>query len=466
LAFGTACHRNHFSLDDRVTYNPPKAETWQLANGLTIMFLRDPELPIVSGTLYVRGGSIWEPETPVGSLDALGDLMRQGGTVSTPPDALDRALEDRAAAISSTFGDEFGVFAFECLKSDLSVVSTHFADVVRRPRFDSERISLWRGIALEGIRRRTDDPGTMAGIAFSQALFGNTPYNRIPSAADIRAISSTILKRLHAEFVRPDYGYFVLSGDLERSEAEQLASKLFGDWIPRGTPLPPLPPVEYQEKPAIYFISGPFEQSSVVFGHRGVPRLTSDYLAIDGFNKIFGNNGFSARLMQRIRTKLGLVYSIGGEISVGAMEGRNSVYLQTKAVSTANAIEESLMVLDSMKTGPIEEQEMQAMKDTSLNSFIFKFDTIQKLASRYALLKILAYPEDYDQRYIPGMTGLTQSDIIAVANKRWNKDRFSYIVVGNETAFQSLAGAVQNSASPLFGVRLIRAGFSDRMVVP
>jgi zinc protease len=467
LGCGASAYRHELANDSaRLEYKPPLAQEWRLENGLSVLFLPDSELPIVSGTLYLRGGSYWAPENKLGVVEVMGSLMRQGGAGALSADQLDKFLEQKSAAITGAYGEEFGVFSFECLKSDFASVGPVFSDVIHKPRFDHDRLTLWRGMSLESLRRRKDDPATVAGIAFSQALFGGTPYGVVLGEKDIKAIQRSDLITVHEEFVKPDGGYLVLTGDLTKQEAQSYAESYFASWQSRGHDFPPAPLIETTVSPAIYFISQPVEQSTVFMGQRGVSRLTEDYLAIDGFNKIFGSSGFSSRLMKRIRSDLGLVYGISGEIAPALVQGKNGIALQTKAETTGSAIIESLAILKSMQQGPILASEMQAMKSTSVNSFVFKFDSVEKLAQRYAMLKLLSYPDDYDQRYIPGITALSDKDIQQVANKRWNRDQFVYIVVGNETAYDSVRKAQQIPDSPLASLRLIRADFSDRMLLP
>lgn len=457
------------SEDTRVAdggYHPPPAEEWTLPNGLTVLFLRNPELPMVSGTLYIKGGALWEPRQKPGLLAATGNLMRQGGAGEVSADQLDRTLNQLSASISTSFGEELGIMNFSCLSSDVEQVLPLFSQVIQRPRFEQERLNLLRGMALEGIRRRRDDPGTIASTSFNQVLFAGTVYGQVIGERDVKNLARTDLIAAHREFVRPDGAYLVVSGDIARGDLERLVRDNFSSWQPRGAGMPPPPPIDTELEPAIYFVEMPFEQSTVIFGQRGVPRLTPDTLAIEGFNKIFGSLGFGSRLMNRIRSDLGLVYGISGSISPGVVQGENLVYLQTKAPSTGQAIVESLAILKSMQEGPILESEMKLMKDTSVNSFVFKFDTPGELVQRYALLRLLGYPADYDLRYIPGIKALTPEDIIEVARKRWQTESFVYVVTGNKTAYDSLLAAKEKEQSPLAGVRLIRAEFTDRLVIP
>ncbi len=161
------------------SFKPPVPERWTLPNGLTVMYLKDTELPLVTGTIYVRAGGLWEPEGRIGIAGAMGELMRQGGAGNLSADALDERLEKLSASVSSSVGGEFGSVAFGSLSGDFETVFGLATDVLLRPRFEQSRIELWKGQSLEGIRRRTDDPWTVAGIAFGQLVYGNTPYGRV-----------------------------------------------------------------------------------------------------------------------------------------------------------------------------------------------------------------------------------------------------------------------------------------------
>ena len=446
-----------------VPYSPPVADEWRLANGLTVLFMRNPELPMVTATLYTKGGAVWEPQDKPGIAAVTGALMRQGGAGSYSADELDHKIDQLSASISSGIGEELGVFSFDCLTSDLEQVFPIFAQILLHPRFEAERIQLWRGMALEDLRRRKDEAATIADISFTQVLFDGTAYGRIIGESDVKRISAQDLKRTHQQFIRPDGAILVVSGDVERSALEVMVSEHFADWRPRGESFPAPPAITTEVKQAIYFIEQPFEQSTVIIGHRGVPRLTADMLAIDGFNKIFGGVGFSSRLMKRIRTDLGLVYDVSGGIFPGIVAGKNVISLQTKAATTAQAIGESLAILQSMQNDLVSAEELRTMKRISLNSFVFKFDSAQELVQRYALLRLLNYPLDYDVEYIPRVSALSAEDLIQVARNRWDINKLVYIVVGNRTAYNSIVAEREKAHSPLASLRLIKAGFSDRL---
>lgn len=424
--------------DEVAQFKPVQPERWMMPNGMTVVYLRDSELPLVQGQLMIRGGSLWAERYPLGTTSAMGDTMRTGGAGALSADALDRELEKLAAGVSSSFSSEFGSVSFSCLTSDLDRVFEIFADVALRPRFENERLSLWKGQSLEAIRRRVEDPGTVASIAFTQLVYGDSPYGRVSRSRDIASISRSHVESLHRELVRPDGAILVVTGGIERERVKELVDQYFGDWAARGHRLPPAPPVNYEPKPGIYFVTLPFAQASVKAGHLGVPRLTPDYPAIDLFNEVFGSGGFGSRLMKRVRTELGLSYGVYGGIAPAVVKGTNYIFLQTKAESTGSALVESIGVLEKLQREAPGERELNEKRAAIENSYVFNFASVSDIAGRLARQELLGYPTDYDATYLSKVAQVTPNDISKVVAERWQPDKMVAVVVGNEAAYAAL----------------------------
>jgi zinc protease len=434
-----------------------------MANGLRVMYLRDAELPLVRGSLLIRGGTLWEEPERWGAVSALGAQLRQGGAGTRSAEELDRVLEELSAGISTAAGGESINASFRCLSSDLETVLSLFADVVLRPRFEEGRLDLWKGQNLEAIRRRVDEPSAVAGLALGELLYGWSPYGRFLLEDDVRGIARTDLSGLHRSTIVPDGAILTVTGDVDRAKLELLLERNFGGWRASGrsTPHPPL--VEAEPIPGIYFIRLPYMQSTIYLGQLGVPRLTEDYIAIEGFNELFGASGFGSMLMQRIRTELGLAYSVYGGILPGPVRGKNVIALQTKAESTGTAIVESLRVLGTMQRSEVEGEKLAEAKRSITNSFIFRFDTVDDALNRRALQTYLNYPADYDSTYLPQIAALTPGEIRAAAERRWDLSKFVIVVVGDDKAYASVKESLSSAVSELQGYELREVAFEGRL---
>ncbi len=451
--------------DEVADFRPIQPERWTLPNGLEVIFLKDTELPLVKGRLFLRAGALWADGYPIGTTSAMGDGMRMGGAGELSADSLDKELDKLAAEIASSFSAEFGGVTFSCLSMDVDRVFGLFADVALRPRFDTERLALWKGQSLEAIRRRVEDPSTVASIAFTQLAYGDTPYGRVSSSKDIASIRRSDMIELHERFVRPDGAMLVVTGNIDRQRVEELATKYFGVWKPRGAAMSAPPEIKDDPTPGIYFITLPFQQASVKLGHLGVPRFTPDYPQIDVFNEIFGASGFGSRLMKRVRTELGLTYGVSGAIVPGVVKGTNYVFLQTKATSVGAAIDESIKVLEQLQAKEPASEELLERKAAIANSYIFNFSSADEIAGRVARQQLLKYPADYDQSYLPKIESVTPEQVSAIAQNRWNTSKLLVVIVGNEQAYANLETERAKPGSPLAKLPLSKLRFSETLAM-
>lgn len=449
-----------------VAYVSPVPDRWIMPNGLEVIFLPDRELPMVRGALMVRAGGLWEGPEQIGLSGALANQMRAGGAGSRDADTLDRDLEKLSASIGASSGAESTTFSFAGLSGDVEVIFGILADVVLRPRFEEARLNLWKGQSIEAVRRRIDEPGTVASLALGELLYGWSPYGWYVLEDDVRRVSTESLRRFHRQTIVPDGAILALTGDVTREEVSNLVTRHFGAWRSAGRAVLVPPPVEVTVRPAIYHVQLPVVQSTIYIGQLGVPRLTEDYIAIEGFNEIFGASGFGSMLMQRIRTELGLAYAIFGAILPGPVKGRNIIGVQTKSESAGTALVETLQVLHRVRTTEVSPEKLGEAKRSITNSFIFRFDNLEKLITRRALQSFLNYPADYDTTFLPGIAALTPIDIRSVAERRWNPAELVIVVVGDKKAYAAVEAALASGASELAGYSLVQLSFDGRLKWP
>lgn len=423
-----------------VEYTPPEVSKFKLSNGIQVYFLEDRELPLVRGTLYLPKGSLWENPSELGGVSAMGSLLRAGGTRKLSAEALDQKLENLSAKITTSYAGESGSVSFGCLSGDLDKVLDLTFDVIHNPRFEEDRLSLWKSQAIEGIRRRQDSPESIADITLTKLLYGDSVFGRVLQVQDIERISRPFLYEIHSRFVRPHNAILAIAGNISQPELNNLLEKRFGNWqntrpAPEGLPKVDVPPAT-----GLYFIEKPFSQATVLVAQRGPARLPEDYPAVDSFNMIFGSDGdFGSRLVQRVRTSRGLAYSLMGGIYSGFITGKNMIALQTKAESAGDAFEQSLDVLKELQSELVPSGELTEAQGGAINSFVFKFDSSDDLVQRYALLELLKYPKSYDETYIGKLTDVTSEEIRATAKKYWDVDKMVVVVVGNKSAKASIA---------------------------
>jgi len=413
-------------------FKPQQPERIQLANGMVIFLQVDHELPLIGGTIRVRGGSRDEPADKTGLISMYGDVWRTGGTKDKTGDQLDDFLEARAAKIESADGADSTSLSFDCLKGDFEDVFKIFLDVLHDPAFREDKITLAKRQMDTVIARRNDDVDSIVSReAVRLAVGPNNPYSRIPEFATVAKVSRDDMVQWHAQTVQPQNIIFGIYGDFDPKVMESRLHAAFDSW-PKGKPFVETKLTFTPAPPGIYFVSkDDVNQSSIQMVSLGIRRDNPDYYAVEVMNEILGG-GFASRLFETIRSKLGLAYSVGGGVGTAwDHPGISRFEMATKSATTAESIKAMKSELNRLFTDPPSPEEMRRSKDAILNSFIFNFDDKEKVLAERMRYEFYGYPADFLERYRSGIEKVTVEDVNRVAHKYVHPDQLATLVLGN-----------------------------------
>jgi zinc protease len=176
-------------------------------------------------------------------------------------------------------------------------------------------------------------------------------------------------------------------------------------------------------------------QSSIEMVDLGIDRRNPDYYAIEVMNELFGG-GFSSRLFVNIRTKLGLAYSVGGGVGTAFDHpGITRFAMGTKSATTAAGIDALHKEMDKLIAGTVQAIEVKKARDAILNSFIFEFDSKQKVLAERMRYEFYGFPPDFLELFRAGIEKVTPPDVDRVARKYLHPEKMATLVVGNAKDF-------------------------------
>jgi predicted Zn-dependent peptidase len=424
-----------------LTYAPlrialPEPETFVLKNGLVIYLLRDQELPIVDLSFFVHAGSIYDPPEKAGLASLATHLMRTGGTRGMTPDQVDETLETLPAEIEISASSDAVSGTLSCIKEQFAPALRILAAMLREPRFDEGRIGVEKAQIAEGIRRRWDDPGSIASINFRNLIYGaDSPWARLDTEATIDRIGRDDLVAFHARYLAPGNVMMAVSGDFEPAGMKRLLKDTFGPWKGGRAVLPPVAKIRDTVSAGVSLIERPLQQSSLALGHLGVTRFDPDKFPLFLLNYILGEGDFSSRLMKEVRSNRGLAYSVGGGVGTDSDRGLFEITSRTRANATVEAIQAIRDVVKRLRDdGPTQEEILQA-KEARINSFAFTVDGSAAYMSSYLFYIYYGYPADYLQTWRDRLSAVTRDDIMRAARRLLQPERMAILVVGDPKKF-------------------------------
>ena len=418
---------------------PPAIRRAELSNGLVVFLAEDHSLPLVRATARVAAGSFQDPAAEIGLASIAASAMRTGGAGDLGPDALNLALESVGASVEAGAGTDATTVSMRTLTETLDTVLPLFAAVLTQPQFDAEQVALARSQQAGAIARRNDNVSGVASREFAIALYGaDSPYARVPQVWTVDAVSAADAAAWHARFVVPANTALAVWGDFEPEAMLARLEAAFAGWqTPEGfvPPEPPQPAAQMGRR--VLLVDRPdVNQSTIYVGHAGLVRRDSpDYPALVVMNEVLGG-GFSSRLVQTVRTDLGLAYGVFGAYTADFLApGLFYAGTATRSEATVQATRAVLDVVASLATTPPSEAELRQAKDSYLNAFVFNYDSRAEVLGRQLTYAAYGYPAETLETLRSGVEAVTAEDVRRVARQYLRPDSALVLVVGNAAAF-------------------------------
>ena len=426
----------HIPIAKLPAFHPEQPKRIELPNGMVVFLQEDHELPTIDGSARIRGGETSVPAGKTGLTDIYGEVWRTGGTKTQTGDQLDDFLEQRAAKVETGGGADSTSASFSCLKEDFDDVFRVFVDVLKNPEFRAEKIQIAQKGLYDGISRRNDDPSQIAGREAAKLAYGaSSPYARVPEYKTVASITRQDLVEWHGKYVHPNNIIFGVVGDFDSVKMEARLREAFASW-PKGTAAsePQIKPDP--AKPGYYEVDKTdVNQTNIQMVALGITRKNPDYYAVSVFNEAFGG-GFSSRLFGDIRTTKGLAYGVGGGIGAGwDHPGVLRIAMSTKSATTIESIQALDEEISDLAKRPIDDEEIKRAKDSILNSFVFRFDSPEKVLQEKMAYQFFGYPLDFLENYQREIEKVTKEDVARVAAKYLHRDQLAVLVVGKVADF-------------------------------
>jgi len=416
-------------------FQVPDIETFTTDNGIKFYLVEDHELPLINLSVRIRGGGIQVPNKKAGLASITGTVMRSGGSKTYPADSLNVLLEDNAARMETSFGFTSGSASMNVLKEDFKKLLPVFADLLVNPAFPEEKINLAKTQFKSAISRRNDNAGPIASREFDKLIYGNnSKYSRFKEYETINSISREDIINFHDQNLTGQNMMIGVVGDFSTAEMKNHLKSAF-EVVPEGKENDlSFPEVDYDYKSTINFVDKPdVNQSTVLLGHIGDMRDNPDYAEVQVMNKVL-SGGFSGRLFQKVRTDLGLAYSVGGQYGMGSTfyPGQFYISVKTKSASTADAIDAIIQEVKRLQNEPVTEEELQDTKDEFLNSLVFRNTSYAQLLRRRMSNEYRGLPKNAFDKYVEGIKATTVEDVQEMAQKYLHPDKLQILVVGNK----------------------------------
>ncbi len=415
----------------------PPIHTSELPNGLRLMIVERPGLPLAQFTMLVRTGGEADPPNMPGVAGLASVLLREGTTTRSSLDIADQSAF-LGAQLSTSSAWDGSTVSLNTPTAQLDSALALFADVILNPSFPPEELERQRTQRLTALAQMRDQPTAIADRAYASIVYGQDhPYGRPLSGTEqsVRAVTGEQLRRFYQAHYRPNNSTLIVVGDVRVADIERRARELFGSWRRGEVPTARLGEPPRPARTTVYLVDKPgAAQSSFRIGAVGVPRSTEDYFPILVMNTILGGS-FTSRLNQNLRETRGYTYGAGSSFSMRRAAGPFTAGAEIVAAKTDSALIEFMNELRSIRD-TVPSDELQRAKQYLQLQLPGEFETTRDIAGQLMPLALYGLPLDFYNTFIQRIEAVTQEDVARVARRYIDPEHFAVLIVGDRASIE------------------------------
>lgn len=382
----------------------PVIQHWQSAGGAKVLFVENHDIPMLDVAVSFPAGSSFDAADKAG-LAGLTHHLLDLGSEGLSEDDVARGMADIGAQFGGSFDQDRASVSLRTLSSpaERDRALDIMARVLQRPMFHEQILAREKARVVAALKEAETKPDSIAGKAFDKAVFGSHPYAQPVSGeiASVEKLTVQDLRGFYAAHYRTDGAVVAIMGDATREQAAAIAEQLTMLLPDGGTPVI-LPPVETRIEASERRIAHPASQSHILIGAPGMARTDPDYFPLYVGNYILGGGGFVSRLMNEVREKRGMAYSVYSYFMPMKQPGAFQIGLQTKKEQADEALQVVRATLaEFIAKGPTE-KELVAAKQNIVGGFPLRIDSNRKILDYLSVIGFyglpLTYLEDFSGR--------------------------------------------------------------------
>lgn len=414
----------------------PAFERKTLANGMKLIFVHRPTVPIVQFTLLFDAGYSTDILSAPGTANLAMNMLDEGTKTRTALQISDE-LQLLGATLNTGSNLDVSTVSMNALKAKLDKSLDLYADVILNPSFPKEDLGRLQKQTIAGIKREKVQPIQMGLRVLAGLLYGpghpyGIPLTGTGTEESAAKLTRDDMVRFHQTWIRPNNATLIVIGDATMDEIVSRLERAFKNWKRGDVPKKDITDVPEQKEPVVYLMDKPGALQSVIFAAElTVPQNNPDEIAIHAMNTVLGG-AFTSRINMNLREAKHWSYGAGSFIYSTAAQRPYIAYGPVQTDKT----KESMVELSKELSGiigdhPVTEEEMNKVKSNLTLELPGVWETNASVAGYIADIVRFHLPDDYYQTYPQKVKALSLDQLNEGAKEVVKPNRLIWVVVGD-----------------------------------
>ena len=404
-----------------------------LANGLVVITETMQHVRSVSVGIWVRSGSRREVLSENGLAHFMEHMVFKG-TARRSAEDIAREMDSVGGMLDAFTSKEQICFNAKVLDEQLPIAFDVIADLVLRPKFDSDDVRKERQVVLEEIKMDLDNPEYLLHDIFTRGFWPAHSLGRpiLGTPETVRKFDQEALRNRFQNWFAPDHILVTAAGNITHNQVLDLVEKEFGHLKPVGgreeDPAPSTAaPINLETKRDL-------EQVHICVGVPSLPLAHQRRFGVAVLNNLLGG-GMSSRLFQNIREKQGLAYAVFSELTPYSDAGLLSVYAGTGKETIGKVLDLTVAEFRAMKESPVSEEELLRAKNHLKGSLMLSLESTSARMSNLARQELYFHRFSSLDEILASIEAVTREEVQTLAQEFFKPEQIAATVLGPINGF-------------------------------
>lgn len=404
-----------------------RPEQIKLDNGCTIYSFNSGDQELVR-IEWIFSNLRFDPAKPL--LNVAVNTMLTEGTSTLNASQIADKVDFYGAFLQVEYGYDHSQVVLYTLNKHLKSTLPVIKDIITDSIFPEKELETFVRNQQQKLQVSLQKNDVIARRKFNKALYGNTIYGLSAEFEDYKTLHRDDMLWHFKQMYQPSNCCIVVAGKVDKNILEQLTATFGDTWenptVEANSSQPALEPAAEH----LYFVEKPDAlQSAIRMGLPTITRKHEDFPALQVLNTVLGGY-FGSRLMTNIREDKGYTYGIGSGISSLNKGATWFVATEVGADVCKAAVSEIEKEIKRLKTELIPEEELSLVRNYMLGSLLGSLENVMSHADKFKNIYFAGLDYDYYDRYTQVIKTITSEQLIQLANKYLDLDKFYKVIVG------------------------------------
>jgi zinc protease len=425
-------------------FTAPKVEERTYPNGMRLALVPYRASPTARIELVIRAGSVDETADQPAVAEIVAQSLTEG-TLSRSGESIAQLVSDLGTlggAISINSGPYETILAVDVLPEAAPAMVDLLADLVQHPSFPASAVERLKSNAIRRLQLQRSQPDWMASSRTNAILFQGNPADRVPSDAQIRALTLAAIASFHSSYYAPGRSRLYVAGTFDQTAVER-AARAFGNWHASGSQPFVLPrasawrEVAAASRPVIHLIDRPgATQARVQVSFPVVDQPHPDHLTLNEINTLMGSTQ-TARIVANVRERNGYSYNISTRLvrRPGSTQWIVAGDITNNVVGAA--LREILAEIARLRTEAPSRDELGAFQSFMAGVLISEQSTAQGMLESLRWMDLYGVDPGYLGTLVQNLLAVSPENIHSIAARYLIPGRMTIVLVGDRKALLS-----------------------------